>query len=204
VSSSSYEPTPSSDLRDTPGLADRDRHLELLLGPGSQVRSGYAREEGCVLVAGIGLPFLRDLDFGMNWLARAAELKWPESVVLEDMSYAAHRAMHRLQEIVPSRLIFVACMPRGVDPAGTIRRYHVRDLPPLVLTEVHERLTEAVGGIVDLDHTICVCRYWNALPYDTQVFEVEPAESNFGLGFSPPVEAAVERVIQMVRSEVGA
>ncbi len=204
MSSAPYEPSPGADLRDTPGLAERDQHIDLLLGPGSQVRSGYTREEGCILVAGIGLPFLRDLDFGMNWLARAAELVWPKNVVLEDMSYAAHRAMHRLQEILPSRLIFVACTPRNDDAPGTIRRYSVRDLPPLDPVEVHERLTEAVGGIVDLDHTLCVCRYWNALPEDSQVFEVEPAESNFGLGFSPPVEAAVEQVIEMVRAEVGA
>jgi len=199
-----YTPTPTPDLAQTPGLEDRDRHLDLLLGPGAQVRAGVQREEGCIFIGGVGLPFLRDLDFGMNWLARASELQWPDNVVLEDMSYAAHRAMHRLQEVKPSKLILVACMPRGIDVAGTIRRYKIADLPPLDPVEVHERLTEAVGGIVDLDHTIAVCRYWKALPEDTTVFEVEPAEQNFGLGFSPPVEAAVGIVIEMVRDELDA
>jgi hydrogenase maturation protease len=202
VSDRQYTPTPGSDLAATPGLENRDRHIDLLLGPGAQVRAGVQREEGCIFVAGIGLPFLRDLDFGMNWLALASELEWPDNVVLEDMSYAAHRAMHRLQEVKPSKLILVACMPRGVDVAGTIRRYRIEDLPSLDVVDVHERLVEAVGGIVDLDHTIAVCRYWKALPDDTTVIEVEPAEQNFGLGFSPPVEVAVGKVIEIVRDEV--
>jgi Ni,Fe-hydrogenase maturation factor len=92
-------------------------------------------------------------------------------------------------------------MPRD-DPPGTIRRYRL-DLTPPADDEVHERLTEAVGGIIDLDHTLAVIRYWKALPEDTTLIEVEPADRSFGLGFSEPVEAAVEPVLGMVREELG-
>ena len=59
----------------------------------------------------------------------------------------------------------------------------------------------AVG--FDLDHTLAVCRYWNALPSDTTIIEVEPADSEFGWGFSEPVEAAVTVVLERVRTELG-
>ena len=183
--------------------AERDDVLDTLLGPGAQVRPGRGEAgPGCTLVGGIGLPWLRDLDFGTNWLARAASLPWPDDVVLEDLSYAAHRVMHRLQELRPERVVLLGCMPRGEDPPGTIRRYALSEVPDPDPDEVHERLGEAVGGIVDLDHTLAVCRHWGALPADTVVIEVEPAESEFGWGFSQPVENAVDDVLDIVRREV--
>lgn len=206
-------PTTATPPIDTPAGADsgevagswpeRDEVLDILLGPGAQVKPGRGEAApGCTLVGGIGLPWLRDLDFGTNWLARAATLPWPDGVVLEDLSYAAHRVMHRLQELQPGRVVLLGCMPRGTGPPGTIRRYALSELPDTDPGEVHDRLGEAVGGIVDLDHTLAVCRHWNTLPDDTVVIEVEPAESEFGWGFSQPVEDAVEEVLRMVRHEV--
>ena len=184
-------------------VVGRDEVLDTLLGPGARVKPGRGEAEpGCTLVGGIGLPWLRDLDFGTNWLARAASLPWPDGVVLEDLSYAAHRVMHRLQDLRPGRVVLLGCMPRGTGPPGTIRRYRLSEMPDPDPDEVHERLGEAVGGIVDLDHTLAVCRHWNALPDDTVVIEVEPAESEFGWGFSQPVEDAVDGVLAMVRHEV--
>jgi len=155
-----------------------------------------------VLVGGIGLPWLRDLDFGTQFIRRIEHLDWPEGVVVEDLSYAAHRVLHRLQELVPGKVVLVGAMPREVDPPGTIRRYPL-DLTPPPDDEVQERLGEAAGGIIDLDHTLAVCRYWKAFPADTVVIEVEPADRAFGLGFSEEVETSVDPILAMVREEVG-
>ncbi|MBA2387261.1 MAG: hydrogenase maturation protease [Acidimicrobiia bacterium] len=158
---------------------------------------------GPVLVGGIGLPWLRDLDFGTQFIARIEHERWPDGVLLEDLSYAAHRVLHRLQEIVPTKVVLVGAMPREVDPPGTVRRYTL-DLTPPPPQEVHERLTEAVGGIIDLDHTLAVVRHWGAFPADTTVIEVEPEDRAFGLGFSNAVERAFEEVLRLVREEIGA
>ncbi|MEX2659533.1 MAG: hydrogenase maturation protease [Acidimicrobiales bacterium] len=158
---------------------------------------------GGVLVGGIGLPWLRDLDFGTQFVRRVADLEWPPGVVVEDISYAAHRVLHLLQELEPSKVVLVGAMPRKVDPPGTVRRYQL-DLEPPEDEEVHERLAEAIGGIIDLDHTLAVVRYWRGFPDDTVVIEIEPGDDSFGLGFSDEVEAAVDAVFAMVREEVGA
>lgn len=158
-------------------------------------------DSSLILVGGVGLPWLRDLDFGTQFIRRVEFEDWPVDVVLEDLSYAAHRVLHRLQELVPVKVVLVGAMPREVDPPGTIRRYRL-DLTPPPADEVHERLTEAIGGIIDLDHTLAVVRHWKGFPADTTVIEVEPADRSFGLGFSDPVEAAVEPVLRMVRQEV--
>lgn len=158
-------------------------------------------ETGWALVAGIGLPWLRDLDYGTQWINRVATLDWPDHVLVEDMSYAAHRVLHRLQELRPTKVVLVGCMPRREDPPGTIRRYEL-DLTPPDDDEVHDRLGEAAMGIIDLDHTLAVVRYYGEFPADTVVIEVEPADDSFGLGFSDVVEATVYPVLELVRREL--
>jgi hydrogenase maturation protease len=154
-----------------------------------------------VLVGGIGLPWLRDLDFGTQFLKRIAGVEWPEGVVLEDLSYSAHRVLHTLQDFRPAKVVLLGAMPRDVDPPGTVRRYKL-DLTPPGDEEVADRLGEAVGGIIDLDHTLAVVRYWKGFPEDTVVIEVEPGDRAFGLGFSDEVESVVDTVLAMVREEV--
>ena len=153
------------------------------------------------LVGGIGLPWLRDLDFGTQFIRRIEGLEWPSDVAILDLSYAAHRVLHTLQDLRPTQVILVGCMPREIDPPGTIRRYAL-DLTPPSDEEVHERLAEAIGGIIDLDHTLAVVRYWQGFPPDTLVIEVEPGDRSFGFGFSEEVEATVDTVLGMVREEL--
>jgi hydrogenase maturation protease len=159
------------------------------------------QDTGQTLVGGIGIPWLRDLDFGTQWVNRVADLDWPDHVIVEDMSYAAHRVLHRLQEVRPSKVVLVGCMPRREDPPGTIRRYEL-DLTPPGDDEVQDRLSEAAMGIIDLDHTLAVVRYYGEFPADTVVIEIEPEDDSFGLGFSDAVEATVDDVLALVRSEL--
>lgn len=156
-----------------------------------------------VLVAGVGNPWLRDLDFGPQFVRRVRALEWPPDVVIEDASYSAHRVLHLFQEVRPRKAVFVSGFPRG-DAPGTVRRYRYdesRPAPPD--EEVAERLGEAAGGVIDFDHTLIVLRHFGALPADTVVIEVEANDTSFGTGFSDEVEASVERVVELVREEVG-
>lgn len=195
------EPTPSGS-----GAARPDLVIPGLTVPDPDVRypPAYALptvETGRTLIGGIGLPWLRDLDYGTQWVNRVADLDWPAHVIVEDMSYAAHRVLHRLQEVRPSKVVLVGCMPRRQDPPGTIRRYDL-DLTPPSDEDVHQRLSEAASGIIDLDHTLAVARYYREFPEDTVVIEVEPEDDSFGLGFSDVVEATVDQVLALVRAEL--
>ncbi|MGH9268779.1 MAG: hydrogenase maturation protease [Acidimicrobiales bacterium] len=153
-----------------------------------------------VLVGGVGLPWMRDLDFGPQFIRRYEHEEWPAGVVIEDLSYAAHRVLHTLQEVGADKVILVGAHPRN-DTPGTVRRYPLDRTPPDD-EEVVDRLGEAVGGIIDLDHTLAVVNYWQGFPEDTVVIEVEPADRTFGLGFSDVVEAVVGRVLELVHEEI--
>lgn len=154
------------------------------------------------MLAGVGNPWLGDLDFGPQFLRRYLDADWPEDVMIVDASLAAHRVLHQLQEAQPERVIFVTAYPRGDDP-GTIRRYPLDLSAPLPdEEEIADRLGEAAGGVIDFDHTLVVTRYYDALPTDTIVVEVEAVDETFGTTFSPSVEASFEPVLEMVHEEV--
>lgn len=164
------------------------------------------RKRRRILVGGIGLPWLRDLDFGAQFIRRVEGEDWPKGVYVEDLSYAGHRVLDRLKELRPSKVVLVGCMPRDVDPAGTIRRYPLDLDEPMDDTdaELQERLAEAASGIIDLDHTLRIVRWGKGFPPDTVVIEVEPGDRSFGLGFSDEVEATVDKVLALIREEVAA
>jgi hypothetical protein len=154
---------------------------------------------GPVLVAGIGLPWLRGVDLAV-FVRRVEGPDWPGDVLVEDLSEPAHRVLDRLLEVGPSRVVLVVARSGSLDPPGTIRR-SVIDLTPPSEDEVHQRLVESVTlGIVDVDHILAVARYWRALPPGTVVIEVEPGEP-LGLGFSEELDVA-EKVLAMVQEEV--
>ena len=143
-----------------------------------------------VFVGGVGNPWLRDLDFGPQFVRRVEGHPWGDDVVVEDAAYSAHRVLHRLQELQPQRVVLLAGYPRG-EPPGTIRRY-LLDGPPPDPDEVTAVLGEAAGGVIDFHHTLMVLRYFDALPPDTVVVEVEALDTQFGTGFSEPVEESFE------------
>ncbi len=153
-----------------------------------------------ILVGGVGLPWRRDLDLGRLIVEALAGEPWPADVLVEDLSYSAHRVMHRLEEVRPDRLVLVAATERGDEP-GTVRTYAVGGEEPDP-DDVTARLGESVGGVIDLDHIIVVNRYFGTLPADTVVVEVETGDQAFGVGYSPAVERSIPAVVAAIRREV--
>jgi hydrogenase maturation protease len=156
-----------------------------------------------VLVGGYGSPACRDLDFGERFIRLAEAMEWPEGVVVEDLSYSAHLVLHRLQELRPQKVVLVGAVSRGVDAPGTVRRYEL-GASTADAEDVHGSLVEAIGGRVGLDNMLSVVRHFGGLPADTVVVEVEAADSSFGLGFSDEMAAAIDPLLDVVRTEVSA
>ena len=153
------------------------------------------------LVGGFGRPGMRDLDFGRQVIECLQQYEWPDEVVVEDLSYSAPLVLNRLRELRPAKVVLVGAVARDFDPPATLRRYHV-DLTPAGPEETHRSIEESVMGMVDLDHTLTIARHWGGLPADTVVIEVEPAEAEFGLGFSDQLAECLDPILDMVREEL--
>lgn len=158
-------------------------------------------EPGRVLVAGVGYLFLRDGSVGPILARRLAEQRWPDHVQVEDYSFGAIDAVHRLRDGGFERAVFFGSVDRQ-DAPGNVRRYAWSrwSLDP---REVQERVAEAAQAVIDLEGMLVVCAHFRALPASTVVLELQPLDLGFGDGFTPEVTRGVARLEAMVRAEVG-
>lgn len=155
-----------------------------------------------LLVGSVGYRHLRDLSVGPYVLGRLQDLTWPQGVSLEDLSYGPVGVMHRLDEAPDCRrLILVAGVKRNRRPGGI---YHYRwdgQLPDD--EEIQDRVAEAVTGVISLDNLLIIGTYFDKLPSQVEVIEVEALDENWGDGFSLPVERALPRLIESLQELIG-
>lgn len=153
------------------------------------------------MIAGVGLPWRRDLDLGRLLISELESEVWPDGTVIEDLSYSAHRVMHTLEAISPQRLVLVGATSKGREP-GAILKYRLDHDTPTDEDDVVARLGESVGGVIDLDHVLVVNRYFGTLPADTVVIDVEAGDQTFGTGYSPEIEAVIPRILELIKEEL--
>jgi hydrogenase maturation protease len=142
------------------------------------------------LIAGVGYSNLRDGSVGPTLIAELAREPWPSHVTVEDLSYGPIAVMQRLQDANPpfERLVLVSAVRRG-RPAGAVAVIPWnRALPDAA--EVQARVAEAVTGVISLDNLLIVAGFFDALPGDVVVIEMEPEDEGWGEGFSPAIQAA--------------
>ena len=156
-----------------------------------------------VLVAGVGYRNLRDMSLGPLLIDRLQSAQWPEGIEVEDLSYGPIAIMHSLDERPPyDRMVFVSGAKRGRTPGEIHRFAWLHELPDA--EEIHQRVTEAATGVIDLENLLIVATYFKKLPKDVVVFEVEVADDSFGETMTPIVENAIPDLIEQLRAEAGA
>lgn len=153
------------------------------------------------MIAGVGLPWRRDLDLGRVLISQLESEDWPDGTIIEDLSYSAHRVMHTLEAIQPERLVLVGATSKGRKP-GEITKYRIDHAEPTDEEDVVARLGESVGGVIDLDHVLVVNRYFGSFPVDTVVIDIEAGDQTFGVGYSPEIEAAIPRILALIKEEL--
>lgn len=152
-----------------------------------------------VLIAGVGYHFLRDLSVGPVLVPRLQQLDWPPGVEIDDLSFGPIAVVQRFQDRPGyyDRIVFVAGVERGRSP-GQVHCYRwAGELPDD--EEVQQRVNEAVTGVISLDNLLIIAGRFGVLPPDVRVVELEPEDTGWGPGFTPPVEAALSEMIDTVR-----
>lgn len=152
-----------------------------------------------VMIAGVGYTNLRDISLGPVLVPRLQQLEWPSGVEVEDWSFGPIMVVHRLQDCPGryNRIVLFSAVSRGRDPGDVLCYRWTGALPDD--DTVQGCVAEAVTGIISLDNLLIIAERLGALPRDVVVVEVEPADCNWGPGFSAPVESALEQVINSLR-----
>ena len=154
-----------------------------------------------ILIGGVGYRNLRDHSFGVVLVDSLAAEVWAPDVCVEDISYNPIAVVQRLQDDPPDRRFHVAviigALQRPGRIAGTLSVYRWDNVLPSA-EDIHEAITEAVTGIISLDNTLVVARYFDALPPTVVVVELEPEAHEFGDVLTPAAASALARARDVV------
>jgi len=155
--------------------------------------TGNARE--VVWVVGVGNTLARDEGVGPVAVERLKAEPLPARVVLLDAGTDLLAAMTEFADA--GHVILIDAMCAGGAP-GTIYR--------LTLEELEERAKAGTSNLsahgLGVVEAVGLARVVGMRVPPTVVFGVEPGEVTLGEGLSPPVEAAMKRLIAAVRQEI--
>jgi hydrogenase maturation protease len=146
-----------------------------------------------ILVAGVGNIFLSDDAFGVEVARRLSLEPWPDGVRVADFGISSVHLSFELLEGY-DELVLIDAIGRG-EPPGTLYVIEpdLADLPDDALIDAHSVTPEAVLSLVASAP---------AAPKRVHVVGCEPASTDEGIGLSPPVAAAVEDAVRLVRDLV--
>jgi hydrogenase maturation protease len=148
-----------------------------------------------ILVLGMGNPILSDDGVGLVVAERLRSVPLPGTVEILESEVAGLR----LLELLPgySRVIIVDALKSGREP-GEVVRYEAKDFAG------GHRYSSAhsigLDTVIELGH-----RLGYPMPDDIVVYAVEAVDvETFGEELSPPVAAAADRVVALIRDELAA
>ncbi len=151
-----------------------------------------------VLVGGVGYRFLRDNALG-PYMADKLASQAGNGIEVEDLGYHPIGFTQNLEDRPEyDRIVLVAAVARGRVPA-TVEAYRWDHALPSA-SEIQDRVSEAVTGVISLDNLLIVTEAFGAFPEDVRVVETEPADETWGEGFSPEVEAKLPEIEEVIWS----
>lgn len=156
-----------------------------------------------VIVGGVGYPDLCDYSIGIEVQERLSGWAAPSNVSVEDLSYNPIAVIQRLDDEPVDRrfgrAVVVSAVRRADRPTGTVSCYRWDGvLPPD--EEIQRAVSDAVTGIIAVENTLVIARYFKSLPSEVVVIEVEPELHEFGAAMSEPVRAVFDRICNLVMS----
>ena len=131
-----------------------------------------------VLIGGIGYRHLGDHSFGVMVTDALAGHPSAATILVEDISYGPIAVVQRLEDDRPERIVVVGAVERNGRAPGTLTIYKWDGVLPDA-EQIQTAVSEAVTGVISLDNTLIVARYFAALPDDVVVIELEPLSGDF-------------------------
>ena len=152
-----------------------------------------------VLIAGVGYYQLRDLSLGPVIIPRLKSQPWPDGVEIDDFSFGPIAVMQRMQDRPGffDRVVLLGGVGRGRQPGQLYCYRWDAVLPPL--PDIQQAVSEGATGVVSLDNVLVIGGYFKVWPAEMVIIELEPADENWGEGFSAAAQANVDRLPEVIR-----
>ena len=152
-----------------------------------------------VLIGGVSELFQTDLDVGRLVVNQLQTEYLGPGVVIEELHYGAVAVAQRFEDLRPATLILVSAVVRD-RPPGTVERRLI--VPPVQTSaDVQAAVGDAVTGYVHPDLIVEIATALGLLPPRTVAVEIEPEIVTTGDGLTPCVAAALDELLETVRTE---
>jgi len=145
-----------------------------------------------ILILGVGNLLLSDEGVGVHVAQRMMELDMPPEVQVVEGGTDGFGLVNIITQA--DRMILIDAVKGGGQP-GSMYRFDLEDCPPypdIFKTSVHQI---SILEVINLSSLI------GSTPHTT-IIGVEPACIEMGMELSPPIEAKIPKVIQMIHEEV--
>lgn len=152
-----------------------------------------AKEQPPRLILGVGNLLLRDEGVGVHVISALRDQELPDDVELCDGGTASFDLLDTL--VGRRQVIIIDAVRTGSEP-GTIFRFTPEDISASreQITSLHQVGLLEILNVVE--HLL------DSAPEEVIVLGIEAKEIDWGLELSAEVEAAVPKVIELVRSEL--
>ena len=148
-----------------------------------------ATTHGRVLVAGLGNIFLGDDGFGVEVARRLSSRPLPPQVEVSDIGIRGVHLAFDLLDRPYDVTILIDTMMRGAQP-GTVCLFEpYADAPRRVSADAHAMTPASV---------LAYLRTIGGDPGQVWIVGCEPSSIDERMGLTPPVEAAVDRAVELV------
>ncbi|AGG05767.1 MULTISPECIES: HyaD/HybD family hydrogenase maturation endopeptidase [Dehalococcoides] len=146
-----------------------------------------------ILVLGTGNILLSDEGAGVRCVERLSRFPVPEDVELYDGGTAA---MDLLDVISGREKMFILDAVHGGDEPGMIYRFRPEDIKtqPKIDISFHQM------GLMEI---LNLAKYHDAMPKDIIIYGIQPGSMAPGFELTPAVDKAVNRVVEMMKEELG-
>jgi hydrogenase maturation protease len=147
-----------------------------------------------ILVLGMGNPILSDDGFGLHVARRLRETPMPDGVEVLESEVAGLRLLELVRGF--TKVVIIDAQKAGGEPGEIVR---------LAGQDFRGGHRYGSAHSISLDTALALGRRLGyPMPEEIVVYAVEAVDvQTFGEELSPPVAAAVDRVLEMVRAEIG-
>ncbi len=145
---------------------------------------------------------MKDLSFGQVLLPFLGKQNWTEGFDLENLSFGAIAVLQWFQDHPGKydRVIFVSAAEREGRKPGTLDVYKW-DFAPLNEEVVQECVGESVTGIISLDNLMQILQYFEVLPPEVFVLDLEPVDSEIGFECSPEITERFDEFTEIIKEK---
>lgn len=151
-----------------------------------------------MLVGTVGYHNLRDFSLGPKLLPQLRAMAWPPGVEVDELNWGPIAIVQHFQSLPqPYRRVVILAARRTDRPTATITLRHWQGGLPST-EEIQDRVAEAVTGVISLDNLLIVGEYFNIWPDEVLIVDVEPGPEEAGDTLTPPVEAAIPAILEMM------